>query len=452
MQAAHISTPARRSAPGTQLEQFPSMDRIIHRRGAPPRRWIAWAALPVLALPAGWLVLGRPAATRLAVDPDRLTTAIVQRGDFVEYYPCDGTVEPGTSVYLDVEEGGRVDAIFAEAGQRVQMGDLILRFSNAALQRTAIDTESQLLYNLDIQRNTQFSRAESSLLLKEGLLELDHQITDLENRFHRYDILMRSGSSPISVEQFETTRDELHYLRQRRALMTERMRQEDVLSARQMAQVKKSIERLDTSMDLLGRIVKSLEVRAPIGGYLSTIDAQVGQSIPRGQRIGQIDVLDRLKVRARIDQYYISRVGGETTGRVQQDGRSYAVRVAKIYPEVRDGTFEADVVFVGDTPGSLKRGQTLTVELSFGTHASGLLVSRGGFFQDTAGRWVYLISGDGRSARRVPVRLGRQNPRQVEVLEGLRQGDRIVTSSYETFNAVDELQFSPAIASQRSSQ
>jgi HlyD family secretion protein len=426
------------------------MDRILERKSTLPRRWITLALLSALALVLIWQLLSRSAATRLAIDSERLTTSIVQRGEFLEYYPCDGTVEPATSVYLDVEEGGQVEAILAEAGQQVRRGDLILRLSNTSLQRTAMDTESQLLYNLDIQRNSQFSRAESSLLLKESLLELDHQILDLENRYRRYDALMKSPSSPISVEQLETTRNELKFLKDKRTLMSERMRQEDTLTGEQMAQVKKSIQRLNTSMDLLGRIVKSLEVRAPITGYLSTIDAKLGQSIPRGQRIGQIDVLDRLKVRARIDQYYISRVAAGTTGRIQLDGKSYDVKVQKVYPEVKENAFEADVEFAGGTPEGLKRGQTLTVELTFGEPSASLMVAHGGFFQETGGRWVYLVSGDGRRARRVAVRLGRQNPRQVEVLEGLHEGDRIITSSYETFNAVDELSFSSPLPSDRS--
>jgi HlyD family secretion protein len=370
-----------------------------------------------------------------------MTTAVVERGEFLEYYPFDGTVEPATTVYLDVEEGGRVDAVYVEGGQHVEKGDLILRFSNASLQRTAIDTETQLLYNLDIQRNTQFNRAESTLLLKESLLDLDHQILDLQNKYRRYDTLMKKGNAAISIEAYETTRDQLQYLKDKRTLMAERMQREDELSTQQIAQVRHSIERLNTSMDLLNRIVKSLEVRAPITGYLSTIEAEVGQNINQGQRIGQIDLPDKFKVRVRIDQFYISRVAIGTSGRIELDGRSWNVKVQKIYPEVKDSAFAADVLFVDGTPESLKRGQTVTVELSFGAPTRSLTVAKGGFFQETAGHWVYLVAKDGRSAHRTPVRLGKQNPRAVEVLEGLHAGDRIITSSYETYNAVDELQF-----------
>jgi HlyD family secretion protein len=421
------------------------MDKRIEKKGRSLRRQVVIGALSVLGVLVAWQVVSRAGSSRLAIDPTRITTGIVQRALFREFYPSDGTVQPATSVYLDVEEGGRVDEILVEGGQRVEKGDLILRFSNATLQRTSIDTETQLLENLDIQRNTQFNRAQSGLLLKETLLDLDHQILDQSQKFRRYEALVKEGNTAISVEVFETARNQLQYLKDKRALLAERIRQEEILSAKQIAQAQKSIERLNTSMELLGRIVKSLEVRAPISGHLSTIDAEVGQNLPRGQRIGQIDLLDRFKLRVRIDQFYISRVEVATPGRVNLEGKTWDVKVQKVYPEVKDNAFEADVVFEGAAPGSLKRGQTLTVELSFGQPVQTLTVAKGGFFQETAGRWVYLISKDGKTATRTAVRLGRQNPREVEVLEGLRQGDRIITSGYDVFNGVEELQFTEAL-------
>jgi len=425
------------------------MDRTIAKTGWPPHRWVALAALGLVVVLIGWQLVGRASTTRLAVDPARLTTDVVRYGEFLEYYPFDGTVEPATSVYLDVDEGGRVEEILAEGGQHVQKGDLILRFSNAELQRTAIETETQLLYNLDIQRSTQFSRAESGMVLKETLLDLEHQLLDATNKFHRYETLMKSNDTPISEEEFETERNQLEYLKNRRAQLIDRIKREDDLSVQELSQVHSAIGRLNTSLDLLNRIVKSLEVRAPIDGYLSTIDAHVGQNIPAGQRIGQIDLLDKFKVRVSIDQYYIARVAVGTPGRVEVDGRNWNVKVEKVYPEVKDNAFQADAVFTDEAPQSLKRGQTLTIELTFGSPARTLIVSKGGFYQQTEGRWVYVVSSDRRTAHRAGVRLGRQNPREVEVLDGLRAGDRIVTSSYDAFNAADELTFTNSLPEQR---
>ncbi|MEP7314906.1 MAG: HlyD family efflux transporter periplasmic adaptor subunit [Pseudomonadota bacterium] len=418
------------------------MDRTIDKKPAPLKRWVLIALGASILIVLAWQLLSRTTgASRLKIDSSRLTTAVVQNGEFLEYYPFDGTVQPAISVFLDIEGGGRVDQIFVEGGQHVEKGDLILRFSNASLRQSALNTETQLLYNLDIQRTTLFNRQQSTLLLKDALLDLDHQILDYENKFRRYDALMKNGNTAISVAEYETTRDQLKYLKDRRVLMAERIRREDELAESQLAQANRAIEKLNTGIGMIGQIVASLDVRAPIAGWLSTIDAQVGQSIPAGKRIGQIDLLDKFKVRVKIDQYYISRVEIGTKGHVDLDGRTWDVVVQKIYPEVKDSAFEADVVFEGESPAAIKRGQTLTIELSFGTPSRSLKVAKGGFYQQTSGRWVYLVSEDGRSARRTNVRLGRQNPREVEVLEGLREGDRIITSGYDTYNGVDELRF-----------
>jgi HlyD family secretion protein len=424
-----------------------AVDRVIEKKGRSPLQWALVAAGAVVVAIIVWQLLVRTGSNRLRVDASRITVGTVEKAEFREYYPFDGTVEPAVSVFLDIEEGGRVDQIVAEGGQPVKEGDLILRFSNAQAQRTAIETETRLLETLDAYRGTEFTSSQSTILRQEALLELDHQIVDVEAKFKRYDSLMGTPNSPISREVYETTRDQLKYLKDRRALMQARMQQEELLNDNRLKLARDSISKLNESRELLNRIVGSLDVRAPISGHLSTIDAQVGQNINRGQRIGQIDLLDKFKIRARIDQFYISRVQVGTPGHVNLDGRNWDVEVQKVYPEVKQNTFEADVTFSGEVPPTLKRGQTVTVELSFGSPAQSLIVPKGGFYQQTAGRWVYLISPDGKTARRAEVQLGRQNPRQVEVLEGLREGDRIVSSGYDAYNNADELRFSEAITS-----
>jgi HlyD family secretion protein len=427
------------------------MDRTIEKKGWSVGRWAAAAGLAVIAVVVIWQLLSRTGTSRLSVDPSRLTTAQVRTGVFLDYYPFDGTVQPATSVYLDVEEGGRVEQILDDGGQHVEKGDLILRFSNAALERTTIQAESQLLYTLGIQRSTQHDRAQNVNLLKETLLDLDHEILDAQNKDRRYAKLIKEGNAAISQEQFETQHNELQYLQQKRDLMAERIRQEDTASAREISEAQQAVDSEVTNLKMLQQIEKSLEVRAPIAGYLSTIDAQVGQNINAGQRIGQIDLLDKLKVNLSIDQFYISRVQVGTIGHVNLDGKTWDVKIQKIYPEVKQNAFAADAVFVGETPESLKRGQTLTIELTFGAPSQTLIVGKGSFYQQTSGRWVYLVSKDGRTARKTEVRLGRQNPLQVEVLDGLKEGDRIITSGYDTFNSVDELQFTDSINTNRGS-
>ncbi len=419
------------------------MDRPIQRKRFPPARIAVLAGLGLAVMGLVFLVVTRSGASVLRVEPTRLTTAKVTDGEFRDYYPVDGRIEPATTVYLDLQEGGRVEEIFVEGGHPIAMGELIMRLSNANLQRSAIETETRLIENLDQLRNTQMAREQNSSQLKDALLDLEHQIIDIESRYARYQRLEADGH--ISKEVIESTINDLDRLKGKRTLLKERIEREDVLGRNQLAQAKESIERLTLSLELLRRIVDSLDVRAPIDGFLSSIDAEIGESIVPGKRIGQIDQLDAFKLRAKIDQYYLARVEVGTPGKLELDGKNYEVAVKRIYPEVVNDAFTVDIDFAGVPPPGLRRGQRLTVELSFGATSRGLIVERGGFMQHSGGRWVYLISEDGRSARRAPVRFGRQTPRFVEVLEGLRPNDRIVTSSYTTFNDVDELEFTEPV-------
>jgi HlyD family secretion protein len=425
------------------------MDRKIEKKKWPPVRLLLVIGGMALVLALAWMVQRQSGTSRLRIDSSRITVSRVEAGQFHEYYPSSGWVEPEVSYYLDVEQGGRVSEILAEGGQFVHQGDLILKLSNIALERQNIETEMRLMEILNLQQNTQFARTSNSLLLRESLLDLDYQILDLEKRYKRYQALMDKGTNDLAVEQYENVRDDLEYRKQRRKLLRDRIQVEDQLSADQLERTNKSIERVNISLDLLNQIVAGMDVRAPISGHLSTISADIGQNIVPGQRIGQIDILDKFKLRVEIDQYYLNRVDIGTHGKFDLDGKSYAVAVRKIYPEVQNNIFNVDMTFIDTPPPGLKRGQELTVELSFGEPRPSMMVSKGGFYQQTSGRWAYLVAADGQSAHRADIRLGRQNPRFVEVLEGLNQGDWIITSGYDSFNEADELIFNEPLQLER---
>jgi len=286
--------------------------------------------------------------------------------------------------------------------------------------------------------------------LKDELLDLDYKIVDLEKTFARYEQLIR-GPTPtlaLSREQYENTRDQLAYMKNKRVLLQERIRKETELQEQQSSQIDSSIERVNRNLDLLSKIVESLEVRAPIDGQLSTLNAEVGQGFQRGQRVGQIDQLDSFKVQADIDQYYISTVATGQTGTFEFDGRSYELKVTKVYPEVTKDTFRVDLAFATGIPDGIKRGQTLQIDLRLSESKRTFVVDKGGFYRYTNGRWAYLVASDGSSARRTNIVLGRQNPQSVEVLQGLKAGDSIITSNYDSFNDVDVLAFSQPLSRQ----
>ena len=420
------------------------MDKVIEKPKWTVHRSLPYVVAAVIVI-LGALVIQRSNTSRLSVDSSRLSVSTIQTGEFREYYPFDGIVVPETSVYLDLEEGGRVEKIFTKVGQWVEKGTPILLISNTSLQRTTIDSENQLLENLDQISNSQIARAQGKLTLKDQLLDMNYKINELEKKFTRYEQLSSSQNNMLTREDYEKVRDELTYQKGKRDLLQERIIQEDTLAERQLDRANDSVERLNKSLVLLSKLVDSLQVTAPISGQLSSISAEIGQNIGRGERIGQIDILDKLKIRVAVDQYYASNVVVGTEGKFKLDGAEHAVVVDKIYPEVVKNSFSVDVNFVGSVPDNIRRGQSLTVELNWGMPKKALMIGKGGFYQHTGGRWVYRVSKDGSTASKVDVRLGKQNPLFIEVLEGLQEGDRVITSGYDTFNDVAQLQLSESL-------
>jgi len=424
------------------------MDKAIEKKKWPPRRIAIFAGAGVSALTLLSMVVANSGKTRLNVGSERLSVAQVTQSAFQEYVPINGSVQPNATVFLDLEEGGIVEKIYVEGGNPIKKGDLILAFSNSAAQKQNIDAETRLLDNLNQLRNSKINLTQSNLILKDQLLDLEYRIGELEKTFARFQQLMKGPSSQLSKEQFETKRDELTYLKNKRDLLQQRIARETELQEQQSTQIDSSIRRVNKNMEILARIVDSLEVRAPITGHLSTLSAEIGQSFQRGQRVGQIDQLDSFKVRANIDQYYIAKVAVGQRGKFEFSGRAYEVEVTKIYPEVTQDVFQADLAFVGSLPEGIKRGQTLQIDLSLSETKTTNVVAKGSFYRHTNGRWAYRLAEDGASARRTNIVLGRQNPQSVEVLEGLKAGDWVITSNYENFGDVDELNFPEPIKRQ----
>lgn len=417
------------------------MDRKIEKK-ANPLKLILYTVGCLVIIFLAYAVYSRSGTTRFKVnDPSRMTIAQVKYGDFQEYYPFDGEVVPVTTYYLDVDEGGRVEEIFAEEGKPIKKEDPILRFSNPSLQQRLIDTQTRLLESLDSYQNTQLELSDQKTTREQSLLQMKYDLKALERKYKRYNILKKENIV-ISEEDYQATLDDLEYKKAQLKLKIESNKRQDLLSERTLEKADKAIDLVTKGLALIERQMESLVLTAPISGQLSSINAKIGQRIVGNARIGWIDVLDKLKINAGIDQYYLAKVKVGTKGKFTLEGEKYDVEVIKVYPEVdASQQFRVDMAFVGGPPEGIMRGQTLTTELSFSESGQSLMVKKGGFYQQTSGRWVYIISEDGKTAHRQDMRLGRQNPRYVEVLEGLKEGDWIITSGYDTFNEADELIF-----------
>ncbi len=413
------------------------MDRTLDRKTWTLKR-IAWLAGIVLlvAVPL-YVFIASDSASRYNVRAERVTISTVERGPFQVYIAVTGTVLPIRTVYLDAIEGGRVERVVREAGSLVSEGDTILQLANTNLLLDIMNREAQLFEQRNNLRNTRLAMQQNSLTLEAQLADLDFQVTKAKRSFDQSVILKERNL--ISEDEFADARDEYEYLLRRHDLTIRTQEQDSIFRSLQIEMLEASVSRIGANLDIVRQNMENLYLRAPVSGRLTSLNAEIGESKSRGQRLGQIDILNGFKVRAAIDEHYIARLDIGLKGECDLAGQTHRLAVTKIYPEVVEGRFEVDLEFESGAPPDIRRGQTVHIRLELGDLAEAVLLTRGGFFQNSGGNWAYVLDESGEFAVKRDIRLGQQNPRVFEVLEGLEPGQRVITSSYDTFGDADKL-------------
>ncbi len=423
-------------AAGDRKEQHGTMDRQIEKKRFTPRR-IALGGLVAAVIAFGAYALLSVNPSSLNVETGKLTTAPVTYGPFLEYIVEQGAVMPLTTFYLDAVEGGRVEEVYVEQGTHVEEGTPILRLSNANLQLNVMQREAELFREVNRLRETRVTMEQRRLEMRAQLVELDYELRKAEREYKRQAALLEADLN--SQQDYDEARDNFEYQTSKRAVTMETLRQDSLFQTIQIRQLEESIDRLRLNLEVIRQNEENLTIRAPITGLLSSLIAEVGESKPGGDRLGQIDVEDEFKVRAAIDEHYIARIRSGQAGSFDFAGGTYDLVIRRVYPEVIEGQFEADMEFPEGMPDGLRRGQTLQVRIALGELADALQVPRGGFYQKTGGRWIYVLDPAGETAARRPIRLGRQNSQFFEVLEGLEEGEQVITSMYDNFGDMEWL-------------
>lgn len=367
----------------------------------------------------------------LNVDKEKLTITTVKEDSFQEFIQETGTVQPIQTIYLDAIEGGRVEEIFIESGTMVENGDTVLTLSNSDLRLNVLQRTSSIYDQINQTRNSRLNLEQNTLNLRQQLASAQQQLAITREEFKRQEKLYEQDLT--SQQDFIEARENYQYQKRRYELVYESFRQDSIKAAQQLDQIDQSLDRMWRSLDAVQRILDRLVVTAPISGQLSTIELNPGQSISRGERIGQVDILDNFKIRVGIDEFHISRISTGLKGSFDFAGNTYELVITKVFPVVENGQFQVDMEFINEPPEGLTRGQTLRIRLELGESAKAILLAQGGFYQTTGGNWVYKVTEDGDRAVRHDIRLGRQNPLYYEVLSGLEPGDKVITSSYDTF-------------------
>lgn len=406
------------------------MDRQIEKKSF--FRRYAWyiAAAAALAALLVWIVLGTTAST-MTIDATDITISDVTRGKFDDYVRLNGQVLPIQVVQISPEEGGIVREKVVEEGTRVRKGDVILRLSNSNLDLQILNAEAELAEKQNLLRNTQVAMQQDRLNNRTEQATLD---TDCDRKHRAYEQNARLYKERlISKEVYLQSREDYNLARRKQSLISQRLKQDSIYRHVQMAQMEDNLDNMRKNVLLVRDRKNKLEVRSAIDGELGLLDVELGQNIVAGQNIGQINDLSDFKVQAQIDEHYIDRVRPGLSASFSRDGKTYRLRVRKVYPEVRNGTFRTDFVFVGERPAQMRSGQTFYVELALGKSQQATLIPRGTFFQTTGGNWIFVLDKSGRKAYRRNISIARQNPQYYEVTDGLEPGERVITSGYEAF-------------------
>jgi HlyD family secretion protein len=409
------------------------MDRKVAKSSTVWKKlaWIGIAAivLSIMAYSTFFTNTGKA----IKVDSQRIGISAVTQGTFEDFIPIRARVIPAKTVYLDAVEGGRIERILVEDGTQLNAGALIVELSNSSLQLSVLGNETRVAEQLNNMRTIELNLEQNRLLHKRNLVDINYEIKMLSRQLSREQALLRTGA--VSQSVFADTKDTLNWYKDRLALTLESQSSDKALQESQLVFLKETAIRLESNLEISRLNLTNMNVRAPVDGKLSGFDFEVGQSIDKGERLGQIDTPNDFKLSAMIDEFYLSRV--DIGQRVSFD--EYQLSVSKIYPQVTNGQFEVDLQFTDEQPEGIRRGQTVQTKLTLGDESEALLIPNGAFYQDTGGNWIFVVTVDGSEAIRRPVRLGRRNSRFIEVLEGLEVGERVVTSPYTSYQDMQRL-------------
>lgn len=412
------------------------MDRKIEKKGI-SRKTIIYGIIGLVALAMILLIIFGDKSSKYNVEVSRLTIDEVKKDIFQDYITEQGIVEPIRTIFLDAVEGGRVEEIYIEEGNMVKKGDVILKLSNDNLLLEITNNEAQVVRAINELRTARISMEQQKLANQQQIIQLSKQVTQEKRMYENNKLLV--AQNHISKEVYEQSRESYEASLAQLELVKENFRNDSIYRSIQISSLESSVNSLGKSMTIIRKRLEKLNFKAPVDGELATLTPEIGQVINYGTRVGTINILDSYKLRVEIDEHYIARIELGLTGECDFANVSYPAKIVKIYPEVQNGRFAVDMVFTGDVPEQIRIGQASRIRLQLGESKEGLLLPKGGFYNKTGGQWVFILDKSGEFAYKKDISIGRQNPRYYEVLSGLEEGDKVITSSYQNFADHDKL-------------
>ncbi len=410
--------------------------QLEKKKGLKPKHY-GYIALGLLLLFVGWKLIFASSVSTFRTEKERLSISAVTAGKFDDYITINGNVAPIATIYMDAYEGGRVSEKLIEEGSMVKKGDIILKLENMNLYEQILASESNLALKQNDLRSTKLTFDSRQVEGRKSLATAQYDVQRLKRAFEQNKELYEEEL--ISKETFLKSKEDYQLAEKQLEIVKLQTEQDDRLRETSLKGLDTDLERMQKTLSMVYERLDHLNVRAPADGQLGFLDAEIGQNIAQGQRIGQINVLTDFKIEADIDEHYIDRVKRDLSATLERNGNEYGLRLRKVYPEVRNGRFRVDLVFTGEKPETIRAGQSYNIRLQLGESNDALLLPKGGFFQSTGGQWVFVVSPNGEEAIRRNVRLGKQNSRYYEVLEGLQPGEQVITSNYDSFGDAERI-------------
>jgi len=411
------------------------MDKQIQPKNKKTKRMLLWG-IPTIVLLA-IIFMSATRKKQVNLQKDTISIKKVVKGDFEDVLLFNSTVEPKTSILINVIQGGSVSEVFAESGQMVKKGTPLLRIYNPNAELNYLTQETAIVEQINNLRNIRVTIKNQQLNLDEQLLSIDNAFKNAERQYATDQRLYKKDV--IARNQFQTSEQEYKFQKERNEVIKAKVSNEKNDRNVQLSRINASVQKMEESLALLRKNKENFIVKAPADGLLSSFNPTLGQNYNQGDNLGKIDVLDGYKLTAKVDEYYISKLKEDIRGTVTVAQEKLPIRVSKIYPEIVSGNFQVELQFDNDSiSNGIRRGMSLKSKMFLSNNSQALLLPKGLFFQSTNGKWVFVLNSDNKAVKRI-VRIGRENPFYYEVLEGLQAGDRVITSSYDNYKDMEEL-------------
>jgi HlyD family secretion protein len=413
------------------------MDRAIEDKSWIKKKHRKYLVIGVIVIAGLSVFLFTGNVKSVKVEGDKITIDEVYNGLFNDYIQITGQAAPINTVYLDAVEGGRVEERLIEEGSMVKKGDMILKLSNNDLILNILNSEAQLAEKANFLRETQIQMEQEKLSIEREIIISEYELKSKKRNYEQNSELYKDKLIP--KEELLKSEENYDIAQKTFDLMNKRLQQDSLFRSLQVVQLSSNLENMQRNLVLVKGQMENLYVKAPLDGQLGMLDAEIGQSISRGQRIGQINVLTSFKIEADADEHYIDRIKQGLQGSIEKENDTLRLTIRKVYPDVREGKFKIDLLFIDSLPANIRTGQTYYIRLELGGPKQALQIARGGFFQSTGGQWVYVLDKSGKFATKRNIKIGRQNPQFYEIIEGLEPGEKVITSGYDAMGDNDRV-------------